>query len=344
MYSEYDVISRRRVMQDRYAFYCGAAKVREGKNLPAGGVVQLKSLGQLEEFFEPQGAGKEFCRVCRMLLNVGVSGVYAVPLTVDGSQAGEELYEGALRKLCEIKRGGVILCDSTKPEVLQKLKEQVELASQNERERLAIGCVAKEQAAQTAKSLNCERMVLCCQKAGMKEEESLTACAAAVAAMLAVGEAMDSYHSRPLEGIEQLEPLSEQEIETLLGDGVTVLEMADGQAECIRCVTTRTRTGNEEDRTFSSVNVVMMIDEIIRAVRERLSEMLKGKRVGFSQDSVVSQAAVVLDEKKQQGLITSFEPPVAYLQKEDPSVCVVELEFDLAAVFSRIYLTAHISI
>ena len=330
-------------MQDRYAFYCGAAKVREGKSLPAGGVVQLKSLGQLEEFFEPQGAGKEFCRVCRVLLNVGGSGVYAVPLTVDGSQAGEELYEGALCKLCEIKRGGVILCDSTKPEVLHKLKEQVELASQNERERLAVGCVAKEQAAQTAKSLNCERMVLCCQKAGMKEE-SLTVCAAAVAAMLAVGEAMDSYHSRPLEGIEQLEPLSEQEIETLLGDGVTVLEMADGQAECIRCVTTRTRTGNEEDRTFSSVNVVMMIDEIIRAVRERLSEMLKGKRVGFSQDSVVSQAAVVLDEKKQQGLITSFEPPVAYVQKEDPSVCVVELEFDLAAVFSRIYLTAHISI
>ena len=331
MYSEYDVISRRRVMQDRYAFYCGAAKVREGKSLPAGGVVQRKSLGQLEEFFEPQGAGKEFCRVCRMLLNVGVSGVYAVPLTVDGSQAGEELYEGALRKLCEIKRGGVILCDSTKPEVLHKLKEQVELASQNERERLAVGCVAKEQAAQTAKSLNCERMVLCCQKAGMKEE-SLTVCAAAVAAMLAVGEAMDSYHSRPLEGIEQLEPLSEQEIETLLGDGVTVLEMADGQAECIRCVTTRTRTGNEEDRTFSSVNVVMMIDEIIRAVRERLSEMLKGKRVGFSQDSVVSQAAVVLDEKKQQGLITSFEPPVAYVQKEDPSVCVVELEW-CSAVF-----------
>ena len=180
-------------MQDRYAFYCGAAKVREGKSLPAGGVVQLKSLGQLEEFFEPQGAGKEFCRVCRMLLNVGVSGVYAVPLTVDGSQAGEELYEGALRKLCEIKRGGVILCDSTKPEVLHKLKEQVELASQNERERLAVGCVAKEQAAQTAKSLNCERMVLCCQKAGMKEE-SLTVCAAAVAAMLAVGEATAGGH------------------------------------------------------------------------------------------------------------------------------------------------------
>ena len=138
----------------------------------------------------------------------------------------------------------------------------------------AVGCVAKEQAAQTAKSLNCERMVLCCQKAGMKEE-SLTVCAAAVAAMLAVGEAMDSYHSRPLEGIEQLEPLSEQEIETLLGDGVTVLEMADGQAECIRCVTTRTRTGNEEDRTLSLIHIwkhISIADEVEQA-RAKLLDM-----------------------------------------------------------------------
>lgn len=250
--------------------------------------------------------------------------------------AGEQMDERASEELWEVLE----LLSIRQMKALGRL---IDNRQTMEQPQLAVGCVAKEQAAQTAKSLNCERMVLCCQKAGMKEE-SLTVCAAAVAAMLAVGEAMDSYHSRPLEGIEQLEPLSEQEIETLLGDGVTVLEMADGQAECIRCVTTRTRTGNEEDRTFSSVNVVMMIDEIIRAVRERLSEMLKGKRVGFSQDSVVSQAAVVLDEKKQQGLITSFEPPVAYVQKEDPSVCVVELEFDLAAVFSRIYLTAHISI
>ena len=66
-------------------------------------------------------------------------------------------------------------------------------------------------------------------------------------------------------------------------------------------------------------------------------------RIGIDIGSTTVKV-VVLDEQKQQGLITSFEPPVAYVQKEDPSVCVVELEFDLAAVFSRIYLTAHISI
>ena len=53
---------------------------------------------------------------------------------------------------------------------------------------------------------------------------------------------------------------------------------------------------------------------------------------------------MVLDQKQQEGMVTSFEPPVVYVQPDDPSVCVVELEFYLASVFSQIYLTAHISI
>lgn len=92
------------------------------------------------------------------------------------------------------------------------------------------------------------------------------------------------------------------------------------------------------------MNTVMMIDDIIRSVRERLSSLLKGSTILFSQDSVASQAAVVLDQKQQEGMVTSFEPPVVYVQPDDPSVCVVELEFYLASVFSQIYLTAHISI
>lgn len=86
-----------------------------------------------------------------------------------------------------------------------------------------------------------------------------------------------------------------------------------------------------------------MIDDIIRAVRVQLSALLKDSRIGFSEDSIASQVAVILDEKVQQGFITEFEPPVVY-ESEDPTVCVVELEFHLASVPSQIYLTAHISI
>ena len=87
-----------------------------------------------------------------------------------------------------------------------------------------------------------------------------------------------------------------------------------------------------------------MIDDIIRAVRVQLSALLKDSRIGFSEDSIASQVAVILDEKVQQGFITEFEPPVVYASEEDPTVCVVELEFHLASVPSQIYLTAHISI
>ena len=51
VYSQYDIISQRRSLQDRYAFYCGAAKVREGKSIPAGGVVQIHSRQELDVYF-----------------------------------------------------------------------------------------------------------------------------------------------------------------------------------------------------------------------------------------------------------------------------------------------------
>lgn len=187
--------------------------------------------------------------------------------------------------------------------------------------------------------------MLCCQAGSDGEtESSVILTAAALAAMLVGSEPMDNLHGKVLESLTVIDPLEEQEVESLLGSGVTVLESLDGAVSCIRCVTSRTLTGGEEDRTFASVNTVMMIDDIIRSVRERLSSLLKGSTILFSQDSVASQAAVVLDQKQQEGMVTSFEPPVVYVQPDDPSVCVVELEFYLASVFSQIYLTAHISI
>ena len=44
-----------------------------------------------------------------------------LPLTIDGSAAAENLYEPAIQKLCEVKRSGIILCDSQSQTVLQKV-------------------------------------------------------------------------------------------------------------------------------------------------------------------------------------------------------------------------------
>lgn len=155
VYSQYDIISQRRSLQERYAFYCGAAKVREGKSIPAAGWCRSTPARSWRSILTRRAA-RCSVRCAASCWTAGSAGVYAVPLTIDGTAAAENLYEPAIQKLCEVKRSGVILCDSQAQTVLQKLVEQVQLASQNERERLAVGGVAKAQAQQIAKALNCE--------------------------------------------------------------------------------------------------------------------------------------------------------------------------------------------
>ena len=114
-----------------------------------------------------------------------------VPITTDGSAPATEDYAAAIQKLCEIKKSGVILCDSSDQSVLQVLKDKTQEASQNQRERVAVAAVPKSDAQSIAQSLNCERMVLCCQESGSSfagEEKSVLFSAAAVATMLAVSQ------------------------------------------------------------------------------------------------------------------------------------------------------------
>ena len=152
----------------------------------------------------------------------------------------------------------------------------------------------------------------------------------------------DSFYYRPIKLLERTEELEEEQIEQMIQSGVTVLE--DGAWARSVSAVTQNHGGEEDNRSFANQFLVLMIDDIIRSVRERLSQLIRGGRTLFSPDSVASLAVVVLDEKKQAGYLSEFEPPVVYEQEQDPSVCVVELEFRLVSVLSRIYLTAHISL
>ncbi len=346
VYSRYDIIGRPALKAAGCAFFCGAAKINPQKSLPVGEVVQLQSQAQLEEYFEPQGEGETFCNLCSILLSSGVSKLYAVPLTADGSKAKPEQYPAAFAKLGAVKQSGVMLCDSGEREIIGKLTQAAADASQKQRERIAVAATDKATAAQTAREENNERLVLCCQKGKSVffSQELPIVTAAAIAGMIAAAKPDDSFYYRPIKLLERTEELEEEQIEQMIQSGVTVLEEGTSGTECICCVTTRTRSGGEEDRSFTQINTVLMIDDIIRSVRERLSQLIRGGRTLFSPDSVASLAAVVLDEKKQAGYLSEFEPPVVYEQEQDPSVCVVELEFRLVSVLSRIYLTAHISL
>lgn len=153
VYSQYDIISKPKSYEQRYAFFCGGAKVKEEKNIPANTVVQLHSVEELKEYFLEEGSGKVFCSIARMLLESGISGLYVVPITTDGSVPEAEDYAAAIQKLCEIKKSGVILCDNSEQSVLQVLKDKTQEASQNQRERVAVAAVSKSRCAKRCSKL-----------------------------------------------------------------------------------------------------------------------------------------------------------------------------------------------
>lgn len=344
VYSRYDLRNRYRGSRQGWAFVCAGAKTREGVSLPAGGVVKLERISQLEGYFSPEDSG--LYRMAKILLESGVEGVYALPVTIDGSKPEDAAIYAALPKLGEIRRPGVVCCAAGGTEAATKLAEAMAQCSSREREKIAVGwCEDPESAKQAAGSCNSERLVLVCQAGSDKEGEegSSMLSAAAVAGMLAAAQAGESFCNREIALAGGVEAVEEVVLETLLGAGVTVLEMQDSVPVCVRAVTTRTKTGEEEDRTFLPVNTVLMIDAVMQTVRQRLQGLLSQK-VGMDEDAVAAQTAVALEEQRRKGLLVEFAPPVAFRDSDDPSVCQVEMELTLAAVWSQIYLTALVQL
>lgn len=171
--------------------------------------------------------------------------------------------------------------------------------------------------------------------------------AAAVAGKLLSRSAPDeSLSAAVLEGLSAVSPArSEAEIETLLRGGVVPAEWVGGQAECIRGVTTRTKNGSAPDSTWRDITTLLTVDHIMQAVRQMLTEKLRGVRSSQqSLESVASQVTVLLQQKEEEGLLEDWSDPVVYTRPEDASVCVVELSFAVARVVSRITVTASITL
>lgn len=348
VYSAYDIRGDYKKTGGRFGFYCGGAKTKAGVSLPAGVVVKLSDLAQLKTYFTSESGGGNFFYACKAFLENGAPAVYALPVTINGTAGDSTGYSAGFSKLAEVKQSGIFLCDSNDLTVLQEMKKTILECSGGQKEKIGVVAVEAAQAVTTANLLNCERIVICCQAGkplGAGETSKVFFSAAELAGKLTAAIPNANLNGLEMTGLSEVESVSEEKLESLLGAGITVLEQGEQGVECVRVVTSRTLTAGETDRTFSSVNTVLCIDDIIMTIRERLKSMMRGAPTGsFTLDSVASQVAVILSEKQEQGLLTDFEPPVAYQENNDPEICVVELEFHLASILSQIYLTAHISV
>lgn len=335
VYSRYDMASLYTAPLSRK--YAAVTAMTAGGE--AGKTYRIKTYSEACEIFLPDTEGIFMRSIIAVLLGSGVSEILAVPVG-DG-------YEEALSLLETAENIGAIICDSQEPGVLAALKDRVQKNSAERRECLGFCGIAEPDAAiSAAEALNCERIVLACPQVTYRASGAsspVIAAAALAGKILASADAAINLNGEEFAALASVGILPEKTIQALLTAGVTVFENVGGAVECIRALTTRTKTNGAPDRSLAGINTMLITDDVMSSLRSSLKRVLRGGRAGGSPiDSIRSQAAVVLQEKQSAGLIESFDPPHCRASESDPAVCVVELSFAVAHVISQIHVTAHI--
>ena len=282
-----------------------------------------------------------------MLLLNGAAAVAAIPV------ANAEGYEAAFAALAEMENISVVVCDSTDQEVQQKLRDSVTAASAARRERIAVVAGGAEESVTAltdrAKALNSERVVLAAP-GGVSAEgralSGLTAAAAVAGAIAGQGDPAVPLGGAELLGLNGLSAqYGDNDIDLLVRGGVTPLDSTGGTVSVVRGITTRTRSGESEDATWRELSTVLIVDDVIPAIRESLrARFRRAKNTEQSRGAIRSQVVLELENKKSREIITGYDGVTVSALPENPTVCLVEFAFTVAHGLNQIWLTASITI
>ena len=286
--------------------------------------------------------------ILKLLFANGAATVTAVRVADEGALAD---YQAAFDVL---GRGDVqiVVCDSADKAVQQALRTAVETASAGRRERIAVVGGNGDSAAELverAATLNSERMVLVGPDAVDGAGETLPGvfAAAAVAGVIAAGRdpavPLNGAEVKGLGGLES--DYTDNDIDLLVRGGVTPLESSGGTISPVRGITTRTKTGGADDATWRELTTILIVDDIIPAVRSALrSKFARAKNTARCRGAIRSQVIVELEKKVAAEIIDSYGEVTVKASEDDPTVCLVEFGFAVAHGLNQIYLTVHITV
>ena len=337
VYSAYEVSSVLR-SGSRSGVAALAAVSTGGK---AGEVSSLTSYSQAVEAF---GQGDGMTLLAGLLLANGAARVLAVPVEEGGS------YDQAFALLAAQEGVKVMVCDSEDLAVQQALREVVEEASGNRRERIAVvpGGAGETvtQLLQRAKGLNSERVVLTAPAAQDDPLGAAQAAAAVAGAICGQSDPAIPLGGAELRGITGLETrYPEGDLDLLIQGGVTPVEMTAGSAWVVRGVTTRTQTGDVSDATWRELTTILVVDDVIPAIRQSLqARFRRTKNTQQVRSAIRSQVILELEHKKGAEIITDYGEVEVGSLEEDPSVCLVTFGFQVAHGLNQIWLSAQITV
>ena len=345
VYSSYDASTV--VSAGRAAKVIGvAAKAVKGT---AGEVVTLTGYAAgVAAFGEDAADTPGMSTILRLLFANGASTVAAVRVAEAGAVKD---YQDAFAALGG-EEARILVCDSAEETVQQALRTAVEDASAARMERIAVVGGDGESAAELvthAAALNSERMVLVGPDAldsGGKTLPGVFA-AAALAGVIASGRdpgvPLNGAEIRGLGGLGTA--YTDNDIDLLVRGGVTPLESTAGTVSPVRGITTRTTTGGAADTTWRELTTILIVDDVILAVRQALrSKFARAKNTAQSRSAIRSQVIVELEKKVAEEIIDSYGEVTVTASEDDPTVCLVEFSFAVAHGLNQIYLTVHITV
>ena len=341
-----------------YSSYDASSVVRGGSAAKVIGVAALAAQGDTDQVtlvtsydaavaaFGQDTEETTMAGLLRLLFLNGATAVRAVRV------ASAETYQDAFDLLAMEEDIQVMICDSGELTVQQLLRTSLEEASAARRERIGVvGSSGEDVSALVtrAEGLNSERMVLVGPDVVDSDGKALSGiyAAAAVAGRIASGSdpavPISGAILRGLGGVSQR--YTDNDIDLLVRGGVTPLEAVGGVVSPVRGITTRTKTGGTADTTWRELTTILVVDNVIPAVRNSLrSRFARTKNTAQTRGAIRSQVIVELENKLTAEIIDSYGEVTVEVDSTDPTVCVVEFSFGVSHGLNQIYLTAHITV
>lgn len=286
--------------------------------------------------------------ILKLLFQNGASTVVAVRVAETGQLSD---YESAFAALsgADVQ---IMVCDSPDQEVHQALRTAVEQDSACRKERIAVVGGSGESAAELvshAEAINSERVVLVGPDPLGTDGETLPgvfAAAALAGVIAAVRDPAVPLNGAQMNGLGGLsEAYTDNDIDLLVRGGVTPLEYAGGILSPVRGITTRSKSGEAADATWRELTTILIVDDIIPAVRSALrSKFTRTKNTARNRSAIRSQVIVELEKKLAAEIIDSYGDVTVTASSDDPTVCLVEFGFAVAHGLNQIYLTVHITV
>ena len=287
------------------------------------------------------GAGSNMAALCRLLFLNGASVIKAVRVTDD--------YAGAFQSLAADEAVKVIVCDSSAAAVHGAMKTAIEGAEGACVHKIGIveGTGNVSAVTTAAAAINSERIVMTSPGGTDEAGSDLTVgstAAALAGVILAQRDAALPLNGAVLKGISGLKAgYSDGDVTLLVRGGVTPLDCTGGEVSVIRGITTRTTTGGVADATWRELNTVLVVDDVIPAVRDALKNgFSRAKNTVQTRGAIRTRVIIELESKLKAEIIDGYDNVTVTQNGEDPTVCDVAFEFTVAHGLNKIIVSACI--